>query len=61
MKTQAGSTTFKEPNKVFDEAIEKGLLSTDEKKENFAGNYMYMYSQDNKDFFKNHITREYIK
>jgi hypothetical protein len=61
MKTQASSTTFKEPNKVFDEAIEKGLLSTDEKKENFAGNYMYMYSQDNKDFFKNHITREYIK
>jgi hypothetical protein len=52
--------TFKEPEQAFDNAIAKGLLSDDENKENFAGNYMYMYSENNKDFFKDITTREYI-
>ena len=53
-------SVFKEPEKAFDDAIFNGLLSADKNEENFAGNYMYMYTRGEKDFFKNHLTREYI-
>ena len=46
---------------LFQEAIEAGILSDDETKDNYAGNYMYMYSKGYIHFFKNKDTREYIK
>lgn len=52
--------TQADPKNAFDYAIQQGLLTTNETDSNFAGNYMYMYNQDNKSFFKNIITRKYI-
>ena len=40
-------------NKAFDNAKAKGL--------NKPSDYMYMYSKDNKDFFKNIMNRKYIQ
>jgi hypothetical protein len=48
------------PDKAFDNAINKGLLSNKESKDNYAGKYMYMYSKASKDFFKSILTRKYI-
>ena len=42
----------RDSNKAFENAKSKGL----DKPEDF----MYMYSQDNKDFFKNIMDRKYI-
>jgi hypothetical protein len=48
-------------NKAFDNAIDKGLLSDNHKANNYAGSFMYMYSRNGNDYFKNIITRQYIK
>ncbi len=45
---------------AFDEAIDMGILSTDPDNEVFAGNYMYMYTLNNVNYFKCIETREYI-
>ena len=42
----------RDSNKAFDNAKAKGL--------NKPSEYMYMYSKDNKDFFKNIMNRKYI-
>ena len=51
--------------KAFDNAIASGTLSVTSQDENYAGNYMYMYSAvcDGyiEDFFKNINTRQYIR
>ncbi len=58
---------FDEYESAFDRAIESGLLSgsvkTADGKENalFAGNFMYMYSDQEADFFKNIMTRQYLR
>ena len=44
---------------IFENAIKEGLLSDNEKDETYAGNFMYMYSQDGKHYFKHIITRRY--
>ena len=50
-----------EPNAAFEHAIKKGQLSLfDNDGEKFAGNWMYMYSDATKDYFKSIITRQYI-
>lgn len=53
--------TFKNPNQAFNEAIAAGRLTENKKDSNFAGNYMYMYTDKGKDAFKNIITRGYLK
>ena len=44
---------------IFDNAIKEGILSENEKDEIYAGNFMYMYSQDGKHYFKHKMTRLY--
>ena len=54
------SVSFKEPQKAFEEAIEKGKLNKDPKSENYAGKWMYMHTEEKGDAFKNIDTREYM-
>jgi len=49
---------FKNAQVAFQNAIEHGLLSVDSSKENYAGRFMYMHSDDERDYFK-HIDRRY--
>ena len=49
-----------DPDEAFKNAIDKHLLSTVWGREDYAGNYMYMYSDNGKDFFKSIATRDYI-
>lgn len=62
MKTEASDwkPEFREPNEAFDDAIKAGHLSADANASNYAGNFMYMYSEEGKDFFKNSMTRKYL-
>ena len=46
-------------DQCFDQAIRDGRLSTDPKTSNYAGNYMYMGKQGDRDLFKNIDTRHY--
>jgi len=52
--------TFKDSNQAFEDAIKAERLSTDRMKANYAGNYMYMHTDDDgHDSFKNILTRKY--
>jgi len=54
--------TVNEPQKAFETAIKAGRLSDNEQDRNYAGNYMYMCTDDaGKDQFKHIDTRKYIK
>ena len=44
-------------NRVFDDAIGQGIFSADVNADNYAGEWMYMFTQY---AFKNVNTREYI-
>ena len=44
---------------AFESAIASGHFSTDESAFNYVGHYMYMGSDDNRDFFKDSTTRQY--
>lgn len=44
---------------IFDNAIKAGILSNNEADAIYAGNFMYMYSENDKHFFKNKNTRKY--
>jgi len=46
---------------AFQNAIDKGHLDITPASANFAGNYMYMYSDDTYDFFKDIDSRRYLK
>jgi len=50
----------RDAQEAFKNAIEKGNLSTVQAWENFAGKFMYMYSDEKKDFFKNKDTRHFL-
>ncbi len=52
---------FKDSQECFQRAINEGRLSADNSKNNFAGHYMYMGTQDNKDLFKHIDTRSYLQ
>jgi len=52
--------TFRDPNTAFNDAIDAGILSTDPQNERYIGNWMYMYTTENKDAFKNIDDRSYI-
>ena len=56
--------TYKEnPQQVFQDAIDAGILSIHESESNFAGNYMYMHTEHmgdlSRDAFKHIDTRNY--
>lgn len=46
---------------AFEGALEAGILSNDEKAENYVGPYMYMGLNNGKPAFKHRMTREYLK
>jgi hypothetical protein len=50
----------KSAQECFDQAIKEGRLSKNPNDTLFAGHWMYMYSKNGKDFFKNINTREYL-
>lgn len=50
---------FFDSNVIFENAIRDGILSDKESDQNYAGNFMYMYSKNGIHYFKNIITREY--
>ena len=53
--------TFQKPDLAFAEAIRVGRLTENPKDKNFAGNYMYMGTDDkDDDLFKNIETRQYL-
>lgn len=52
--------THRDPAAAFYDAIVAGKLSDCEAAENFAGNFMYMGTQDGRDAFKNIDTRAYL-
>lgn len=54
------SVHFRDPDEAFNHAIEVGRLSDDLNAENWAGHWMYMYSKEGADYFKNIMTRCYI-
>ena len=45
--------------KIFDNAIEKGIFSDNEEDDIYVGNFMYMYSEGERHYFKHKITRRY--
>jgi hypothetical protein len=51
--------TFINPKEAFQQAIDKGILSPKESDQDFAGNFMYMYTQEEVNYFKNVVTRKY--
>ncbi len=52
-------TSFVNSKEAFEQAIENGILSAREEEQDFAGNFMYMYSLEGVHYFKNRITRKY--
>ena len=53
--------THIDPQKAFNQAVGTGRLSSNSALDNWAGNYMYMGTDEKgKHWFKNSLTREYI-
>ena len=52
--------TYSTPDLAFEKAIESGRLSDDETADNYAGNYMFMGSNESVDLFKHRDTRQYL-
>ena len=54
--------TFRDSQQAFRDAIRQGELEdTDNNNGKYAGDYMYMHSIKNTDYFKNINTRKYIE
>lgn len=51
---------FRDPVEAFEDAINTGRMSPDKQNSRYAGNYMYMGTQDGHDLFKHIDTREYL-
>jgi hypothetical protein len=51
---------FRDSQVAFAEAISKGILSASLLDSNYAGLYMYMYTDASGDHFKNRNTRKYL-
>lgn len=49
------------PTECFEHAIFEGVLSDQQETANFAGRFMYMHSDEQFDYFKHAITRQYVK
>ena len=60
MRATNWKPTFRDPDAAFESAIRRGRLSEDERSRNYAGRYMYMFTDEHgKDMFKNCETRRY--
>ncbi len=59
MTTQS-PMTCRWPHDAFEDAIKAGVLSEDQRAANFAGHFMYMFTQDGRDGFKHRNTRAYV-
>jgi hypothetical protein len=68
MRKEARTMTFKQAEQAFEQAIDDGRLSRDKTAPNYAGNYMYMGTENTvghgwrvrgRDLFKNIDTRAY--
>ena len=54
--------TFRDSQQAFQDAIRQGALEdTDNNNGKYAGDFMYMHSVKNTDYFKNINTRKYIE
>jgi len=52
----------RDAHEAFKEAIQHGYLETiDHNNNKYAGDYMYMHTIENTDYFKNINTREYME
>lgn len=58
----SNTATHKDPSKAFDDAIKASKLSADPKNPDglFAGDFMYMHSDTDCDYFKHIVTRKYL-
>lgn len=59
-KLQETPPKFRDAQQAFGNAIENGVL-TDTPGPKYAGDHMYMYSDDQKDYFKNVNSRKYVE
>lgn len=59
-KPKKETPTFRDPETVFEEAIEQGRLSDTPGTDNYAGRFMYMGTWSDVDAFKHIDTREYL-
>ena len=50
---------YEQSEQIFDSAIKEGVLSDNEQDKNYAGNFMYMYTDNGVHYFKHSITRKY--
>ena len=54
--------TFRDSQKAFQDAIDKGILNEQPSSNMYAGNYMYMFTEaSGQDAFKHINTRKYIR
>ena len=52
---------YRNPEQAFDDAIRAERLNISEGSARYAGDYMYMYSLESVDYFKNFNTKKYIQ
>ena len=53
---------YRDPDKAFEDAIQEKRLNRNKKSDLYAGNWMYMFTNEHGiDQFKNIITRKYLK
>ena len=57
----ANTFTTRDSDTAFQDAIDKAYLSEIPESVFFAGRYMYMYSSEMHDYFKNIDSRQYLK
>lgn len=60
-KNMMDEIEFLDSTECFDAAIQQGCFVTDERHENYAGNFMYMGSYPSYHSFKHIDTRVYVK
>ena len=60
-RNNAWKPEFRKFEQAFADAISAGSLSEDHDSDRYAGQYMYMYSSEGYDYFKNSNTRRYIR
>ena len=59
MKENFTNPNFVNSKEAFETAIKDGILSDNEADANFAGNFMYMWTKEGVNYFKNIVTRKY--
>ena len=52
--------TFRDAQQAFADAIKRGVLSDDPHDPMFAGDFMYMHTEGQRDSFKHRDTRRYV-